>query len=259
MVKNEDVEIMTYKGIEIDGKPTLELLKSIFAGDFTSATAIGCYEYWESKKWLTKKGAELKTLETAISVYKSVANKKLQKEEKKRRIERAKAKNEARKRYASAKDKSRNYSKPAKKESTEYEAWTDGSCFTFSKHRAGGSAYVVIKDGVKVHEAKFGCKGTTNNRMEMLAIISAANWIPKDSSITIYSDSMYAINVLSEKWKAKTNTDLVRLYKTVAARLTKVKLKWVKGHSGNGYNEYVDSIASSESTRVLEECKNNDK
>ena len=85
MVKNEDVKIMTYKGIEIDGKPTLELLKSIFAGDFTSATAIGCYEYWESKNWLTKKGAELKTLETAISVYKSVANKKLQKEEKKRR------------------------------------------------------------------------------------------------------------------------------------------------------------------------------
>lgn len=256
MVKNEDVKIMTYKGIEIDGKPTLELLKSIFADDFTSATANGCYEYWESKNWLTKKGAEIKTLETAISVYKSVASKRLENEEEKRRLERAKAKREARRRYASAKDKSCFHSKPAKKESTEYEAWTDGNCITFSECRAGGSAYVVIKNGAKVHEAKFGCKGTTNNRMEMLAIISAANWIPEGSSITIYSDSMYAINVLSGKWKAKTNTDLVRLYNTVAARLMKVKFKWVKGHSGNEYNEYVDNIASSESMRVMEECKN---
>lgn len=138
---------------------------------------------------------------------------------------------------------------------TDFDAWTDGSCNNLSPYGEGGSAYVVLKDGVLIHEAKYGRIGTSNNRMELLAIISAVNWIPANSSVTIYSDSQYAINVLSGKWKAKTNTDLVRLYDTVASRLSEIRFEWVKGHSGIEWNEYVDELASSETLRIAKEYR----
>lgn len=135
---------------------------------------------------------------------------------------------------------------------TDFEAWTDGSCNNLSPFGEGGSAYVVLKDGELIHETKYGRIGT-NNRMELLAIISAVNWVPVNSSVTIYSDSRYAINVLSGKWKAKTNIDLVRLYDTVVSRLKEIRFEWVKGHSGLEWNEYVDELASSETARIAKE------
>ena len=136
---------------------------------------------------------------------------------------------------------------------TDFEAWTDGSCNNLSPYGEGGSAYVVLKDGELIHEAKYGRIGTSNNRMELLAIISAVNWIPANSSVTIYSDSKYAINVLSGRWRAKTNTDLVHLYDTIASRLKEIRFEWVKGHSGIEWNEYVDGLAGSETARIAKE------
>lgn len=136
---------------------------------------------------------------------------------------------------------------------TDFEAWTDGSCNNLSPYGEGSSAYVILKDGNVVHESKYGRIGTSNNRMEMLAIISAVNKIPEKRSVTIYSDSQYAINVLSGRWKAKKNTDLVRLYDTVASRLKEIRFEWVKGHSGLEWNEYVDKLASSETARIAKE------
>ena len=134
-----------------------------------------------------------------------------------------------------------------------FHAYTDGSCNNLSPYGEGGSAYVILKDGVPIHEAKYGRIGTTNNRMEMLAIISAVNWLPPKSSVVIYSDSMYAINVFSGRWRAKTNLDLVRLYDTCAAKLDNIEFYWVKGHSGVEWNEYVDNLANSETERVAKE------
>ena len=62
-----------------------------------------------------------------------------------------------------------------------------------------------------------------------------------------------AINVLSGKWKAKSNTDLVRLYDTVASRLKGIRFKWAKGHSGIEWNEYVDELVNSETARIAKE------
>ena len=62
-----------------------------------------------------------------------------------------------------------------------------------------------------------------------------------------------AINVLSGKWKANTNTDLVRPYDTVASRLKEIRFKWVKGHSGIEWNEHVDNLVNSETARIAKE------
>jgi ribonuclease HI len=229
---------MTYKGDTINGKPTFALVECYIAERGMFCNAQECYDYWESKNWLTKKGVEPKTLEAAIASYNNIALNKFIKEAQKNRKPQQK--------------KATRAQNVVKSEVTEYEAWTDGSCNNLSPYGEGGSAYVILKNGLLVHEAKYGCIGTSNNRMEMLAIISAINWIPEGSSITIYSDSQYAINVFSGKWKAKSNTDLVRLYDTVAARVSKICFKWVKGHAGTKWNEYVDQLASSETIRMAE-------
>lgn len=137
------------------------------------------------------------------------------------------------------------------KKNTDFEAWTDGSCNNLSPYGEGGAAYVILKDGVPIHEAKHGYLCTSNNRMELLAIISAVNWTPAKSSLTIYSDSQYAIKVLSGMWGAKKNTDLIRLYDTIASKLSFIRFVWVKGHAGHEWNEYVDELASSQTEKIV--------
>ena len=130
------------------------------------------------------------------------------------------------------------------KENT-YIAYTDGSCDNLSPYGEGGSAYVILKDGWVVKESQKGFVGTTNNRMEMLAIISAVNSIPRGSSIVIYTDSQYSILAFTKIKKAKKNLDLINLYHHCAAKLKHIEFVWVKGHNGNKYNEIVDSMANS--------------
>ena len=126
----------------------------------------------------------------------------------------------------------------------EYVVYTDGSCENNSKYKEGGAAYVVLLNGTLIHEASRGCVRTTNNRQEMMAIISAINYLPQGSSVTIYSDSEYAIGVFSGKYKkAKKNPDLKLKYFSICGKLKEIKFIWVKGHVGNEWNEYVDTLA----------------
>ena len=123
-----------------------------------------------------------------------------------------------------------------------YEAYTDGSCNN-ATNRKGGAAYIILKDNKIIKEANKHFAGTTSNRMEMLAIISAINSIPEMSAITIHSDSKYAINIFSGINHPSANTDLVGLfYKCSKNKI--VRFNWVKGHAGNVGNEYVDRLAS---------------
>lgn len=80
-----------------------------------------------------------------------------------------------------------------KETNLKYEAYTDGSCDNISPYGEGGSAYIILKDGVIIKESKKGFVGTTNNRMEMLAIISAVKSVPKGATLTVYTDSQYCI------------------------------------------------------------------
>lgn len=124
-----------------------------------------------------------------------------------------------------------------------YIAYTDGSCDNLSKERAGGSAYVILKDGEIAKIKNHGQLNTSNNRMELLAIISAVNACPDGAYVDIYTDSQYCILVLSKSYKPKKNPDLYELYKKCADHVAGVRFHWVKGHDGNKYNELADQLA----------------
>lgn len=98
------------------------------------------------------------------------------------------------------------------KVSLKYEAYTDGSCDNLSPYGEGGSAYIILKDGIIIKESKKGFVGTTNNRMEMLAIISAVKSVPKGATLTVYTDSQYCITSFTNCKKPKKDLDLINLY-----------------------------------------------
>lgn len=129
---------------------------------------------------------------------------------------------------------------------TDYKAYTDGACSVHTG-KNGRAASIVFK-GNKIyrkivdetHEA------TTSNRMELTAIINAVDCVPDGSTISVFTDSKYCIKVLSNKFRiteVTKNKDLIETFRAVASS-RKVYFKWVKGHSGNRYNEMADSLAT---------------
>ena len=124
-----------------------------------------------------------------------------------------------------------------------FVCYTDGSCDLLSVNKAGGSAYIVLKDGKVIRTRNHGQLNTTNNRMELLAIISAVNSCPAGAYIDVYTDSQYCIRVLSKSYKPKLNADLYELYKKCAAHVAGVRFHWVRGHNGDKYNEMADNLA----------------
>ena len=133
------------------------------------------------------------------------------------------------------------------------EIYTDGSAK--GNPGKGGYGIVLLYKGRR-KEISEGFRLTTNNRMELLAVIVAIEAIKKDlENITIYSDSKYVINAVEKGWlfnwektnfNKKKNPDLwIRFLKTY--RKHKILFKWVKGHSNNIENERCDYLAVSAS------------
>ena len=127
--------------------------------------------------------------------------------------------------------------------------YTDGS----AKGNPGNGGYgiVMMSSGYR-KELWQGFKLTTNNRMELLAVIIALESVKKENSeITIYSDSKYVIDSVEKKWvfgwekknfNRKKNPDLwIRFLKIY--RMQKVSFIWVKGHANNKENERCDFLA----------------
>lgn len=139
------------------------------------------------------------------------------------------------------------------------EIYTDGSCL--QNPGPGGWAAVIIKDGEE-REISGGEKLTTNNRMELLAVINALRSIPDGCDVTVMSDSQYITNAFNEGWVTKwekqnwmrnkkdpvVNPDL---WKDLVAltKKHKVKFVWIKGHAGHPYNERCDKLAVKEAKR----------
>jgi len=127
--------------------------------------------------------------------------------------------------------------------------YTDGS----AKGNPGNGGYgVVMISGQHRKELKQGFNLTTNNRMELLAVIVALENIKtKNSVVTVYSDSKYVVDAVEKKWvfgwekknfNKKKNPDLwIRFLKIY--RKQKVGFIWVKGHADNKENEKCDALA----------------
>lgn len=134
---------------------------------------------------------------------------------------------------------------------TLYIAFTDGSA-TAKGRKTGGAAYIILDKNKKVlYENSKGFVGTTNNRMEMLAIISAVAWIPKGNTIRVYTDSRYCIQMFTAETISKEakNQDLIKLFHKVV-RHKRIQFVWVKGHNGDKWNERADRLATTAHAKI---------
>lgn len=149
------------------------------------------------------------------------------------------------------------------------EIYTDGSCSINNVNEVaqegdGGFGYCVLVDGTLSYEYFEMWHNTTNNRMEMRAIIAALQHCfenYKDADITIYSDSAYIVNCLKQKWYKKWMVNGWRNSKREAVKnpdlwkemlhfnynwITKdqIKVEKVAGHSNVEWNEHADYLAN---------------
>lgn len=127
--------------------------------------------------------------------------------------------------------------------------YTDGSCL--GNPGPGGWAFLVIACQ-KTIEFSGNEVATTNNRMEMKAIIEALKWTKKyheGQKIVIYSDSNLLVSSLTYGWKRKKNLDLWKELDN-ALNNQQVTFIWVKGHANNVYNRKCDELAQREARHV---------
>lgn len=130
---------------------------------------------------------------------------------------------------------------------------TDGSCL--GNPGPGGYGVILERDG---HEKELsgGFRRTTNNRMEILAVIVGLEALTERCSVTVFSDSRYVVDAIEKGWARKwqangwmrnrqaraVNPDL---WQRLLAVLDKheVELRWVRGHAGNAGNVRADRLA----------------
>ncbi len=139
------------------------------------------------------------------------------------------------------------------------EIFTDGAC---SGNPGRGGYGVILRYKQHIKEISQGYQLTTNNRMELLAVIVALEALKGEGlPVTIYSDSEYIINSVTKGWlwswekkgfKDKKNVDLWKRF-IPAYRRHQVKFVWVKGHAGHKENEACDrlAVAASRSSNLL--------
>ncbi len=139
--------------------------------------------------------------------------------------------------------------------------YTDGACL--GNPGPGGWAYILMSDGEEV-EGSGGVSDTTNQRMEVTAVLRALEQLESPSEVEIWSDSKYVtdgINEWMDGWVAKgwknskkkpvANQDL---WKPIAAlrETHTLKTNWLKGHDGHPENERCDELASREALLIQE-------
>lgn len=123
-----------------------------------------------------------------------------------------------------------------------YSVYTDGSCKP--NPGIGGFAAVVIREGEVVMDIAGSDKDTTNNRMELQAVILAVRVLPKGCYASIISDSKYVINTINKGWQRNANKDLWDILdKEMKEGNQSLIFLWVKGHADNKYNNRVDELA----------------
>ena len=131
--------------------------------------------------------------------------------------------------------------------------YTDGAC---SGNPGPGGYGAVLQYGESSKELSSGFRKTTNNRMELLAVIEGLKALKRPCDVTVFSDSRYIVDAVNKGWAVRWQAngwkrnkrekalnpdlwgELLKLLKT-----HKVSLQWVKGHAGNPGNERADALA----------------
>lgn len=132
--------------------------------------------------------------------------------------------------------------------------FTDGSAVP--NPGPGGWGVVYVVDDEIVAERAGHDPDTTNNRMELTALLEALDLVPEGTPATVYSDSNLAVRTITEwaagwekrGWKRKSgpveNLDLVKKVFLGYRRRPELELRWIKAHVGFRWNEYADRLAS---------------
>lgn len=121
----------------------------------------------------------------------------------------------------------------------------------------GGWGAVYVVDGEVVDEAMGSDPDTTNNRMELTAMIAGLRMLPLDADVDVYTDSKLVVDTLNSwaaGWEARgwrkkngpvANLELVKDAYRLYTERPGVNVKWIAAHSGYRWNEYADSLATS--------------
>lgn len=131
------------------------------------------------------------------------------------------------------------------------EMFTDGA----SSGNPGPGGYgVILRAGQYYKELSEGFRKTTNNRMELLAVIKGLEALKKpNQNVVICTDSKYVVDAIEKRWvhgwvvkgfKDKKNKDLWLRYLEIS-KLHNITFKWVRGHNGHPENERCDQLAVS--------------
>lgn len=135
----------------------------------------------------------------------------------------------------------------------EVKLYTDGACS--GNPGPGGYGAILIYNGVE-KEISGAEKETTNNKMEIMAVLEGLKMLKEPCSVTIYSDSAYVVNTINQGWiygwkknnwrkKDKSVVKNIELWEEMLRLMSihKVKFIKVKGHSDNEYNNRCDTLA----------------
>lgn len=142
---------------------------------------------------------------------------------------------------------------------TKVEMFTDGAC---SGNPGPGGWGTILRCNGTEKEMSGGEGNTTNNRMELLAVINGLSALNRKCDVTIYTDSQYVVNGITKGWaeswkkngwrkkdkKPALNADLWDMLLTLLAG-HKYSFVWLKGHDGHPENERCDALAVAESKK----------
>ena len=137
--------------------------------------------------------------------------------------------------------------------------YTDGAC---SGNPGPGGYGVALISGTHRRELSGGFRLTTNNRMELMAVIAGLRALRRRCAVTIYSDAGYVVNGIEQGWAKgwrergwrksdRKPAENVDLWETLLELLERheAKFVWVRGHAGNAENERCDLIALEQTQR----------
>jgi len=124
--------------------------------------------------------------------------------------------------------------------------YTDGSCCP--NPGKGGWAFIALTSPEIVRHGME--EVTTNNKMELTAVIQALKTFPTEN-LHIYTDSQLTMKCATNEWKRNKNKDLWKIFDSVTnTKKRQITFEWVKAHNGDKYNEKVDKLAKLKKNKV---------